>query len=309
MALRSMTACGRATLTNTLGRFIVELQSQNRKHFDLSIQLPPELQCYESEIRKWIYLVVSRGQLTLKLIAECEAAAPVSVKPNLPFVRQLKNAWDAIANELGLEMSGSAALEVLSKYEGILIYENKALDDPALRGILQNVVNMALDKLVGMKNMEGQVLYQDILMRLHLLEELIVKIVDLAPHAVERYKAKIKARLDEFIAEVSALHERNPSAADLIADRVDISREVGVFADRVDIAEEVARFNSHIEQFKSLLEGPDYDIGKTLDFIIQEMKREINTIGSKSNEKQIGHLVIEVKTELERIREQIQNVE
>ncbi|MBA2728635.1 MAG: YicC family protein [Parachlamydiaceae bacterium] len=309
MALRSMTACGRATLSNDVGRFTVDIQSLNRKHFDLSVQLPPELYCFESDVRKWIFSAVSRGQLTFRLAAEFGDSIPIAVKPNLPFVRQLKSAWEAISSELGLSKDIPLTLEVLSKYDGILLFENIASDDEALHNVLQNAVNMSLDKLVEMKIIEGQALNLDISKRLVKLEELLVKIVELAPHAVERYRIKIKSRLDELLNEFLNSKEGVLTDANTYADRIDIAREVGHFADRIDISEEVARFRSHLVQFVALLDGPEIDIGKTLEFIVQEMKREINTIGAKSLEKEIGQLVIEMKTEVERIREQIQNVE
>ncbi len=300
-----MTACGRATLATGVGRFTVELQSLNRKHFELTVQLPPELYGFESEIRKWIYSAVSRGQLTLRLTADFSESVPVTIKPNLAYIKQLKSAWDTISSELGLAKGSSLTLEILSKYDGVLIHENNATDDEYIHAALQNAVNMALDKLVGMKIVEGEALTKEISMRLIKLEELLGRIVVLAPNAAERYRIKTKSRLDELLVEFS----RENNLEVISSERIDLAREVGLFADRIDISEEVARFKSHLEQFNTLLDAPAFDIGKTLEFIIQELKREVNTLGAKSLEKEIGQLVIEMKTEIERVREQIQNVE
>lgn len=291
-----MTACGRATLSNTLGRFTVELQSLNRKYLDLSMQLPVELQGFEVEIKKWVSTALTRGQVALKLSASFEAGAPLSVKPNLPYVKKLVAAWDAIAHEINLTVDNALKMQILAKQEGVLLFENTALDDEAMRAALHNVVNMALEKLLRMKEAEGRALQEDISLRLVKLQKLIEIIAAKAPEAVDRYRVKLKGRIEELLTESSDNHER-------------ILREVSLYADRVDIAEEVARFRSHLDQFKGFLEGTTHDVGKTLDFIVQEMKREANTIGAKSLEIEIAQLVIEVKTEVERIREQIQNIE
>lgn len=296
MALRSMTAYGRATLTGALGRFIVELQSLNRKHLDLSTQLPSELLCFEGDIKKWISNAISRGQLSLKLTVAFEQTAPLHVRANLPLVKQLKAAWESIASECNIAIDDHQKLQILAGYDDVILYENVAHEDEALRTTLHNVVNMALEKLILMKVAEGAILSQDISKRLLKLESLLEQVNVRVPQSIERYREKLKGRLEELLSGTLDIDER-------------ILREVGMYADRIDITEEIVRFNSHLRQFATMLNGSPSDVGKTLDFLIQEMKREVNTIGSKSLEIEIAQLVIEMKTEIERIREQIQNIE
>lgn len=294
--LRSMTAYSRASLTTSLGHFTAEIQSVNRKHLEVNAFLPKELLRFDSEIKKMLNDQVSRGQINLKIFATFDQQAPVVVIPNLPLVRQMKAAWDQIAKELNLDAGRGFTLEMLADQEDVLLYEENLQDEELYRLAIKNVVELALKDLIEMKIREGVALQQDISLRLNNLRRCIGLIADKTPGATQKYRQKLIERLEELLSGCVENEER-------------ILREVAVFAEKIDISEELTRFQSHLDQINALLEGSASSVGKTLEFFLQELNREANTVGSKSSDVEISRLVIEIKSELEKIREQIQNVE
>jgi uncharacterized protein (TIGR00255 family) len=296
MTLRSMTAYGRALLSERGVRIVVELQSVNRKHLEFHVHLPTELFCFEIDVKKWLSNLTSRGQLNLRVEVLFENEAPIALRPNLTHAAQLKNAWEAIAKALEVSLDDSQKIQLISQSEGLISYENTAYENEELKELLKKAVLLAVEKLNEMKSAEGSLLQKDISGRLEKLEDWLGKIESIAPEAVKRHGIKLRERLVDLLKESPENDER-------------ILREVSVYAERIDVMEEIIRLKSHIQQFGIFLYGPATDIGKTLDFLVQEMKREVNTICSKSVELEIIQIGIEMKSELERIREQIQNVE
>ena len=294
--LKSMTAFGRACITVPIGRFTVEIQSVNRKHLEINTLLPKELVRFDSEIKQWISTQVFRGQIIVKVTVCFEKDSPTSVSPNLPLARQIKSAWNAIAEDLGLDPDKSFSLSLLSAESGVLLFDQDLKDEAVYRQGLKEGVEEALKYLVAMKLREGNTLKGDIAARLVRLEKSINLIAEKAPEAPKKYRQKLIERLEEVLKGCVENEDR-------------ILREVCVFAEKVDISEEITRFNSHLKQFESLLEGQFGGVGKTMEFLIQELNREANTIGSKSSDVEIVHQVVDIKAELERIREQIQNIE
>jgi uncharacterized protein (TIGR00255 family) len=291
-----MTAFGRASKATPLGRFTVEIQTVNRKHLEINCFLSKELSRFDIDVRKWIGNAISRGSVTFKLFATYEQKAPLVITPNLPLVRQLKTAWDKIAEELGLNKEKSFSLNLISKEQSLMTYEECLQDEEAYRQAIREVVEETLKELVQMKDREGKALQFDIVQRLGNLQKGIQQIEKRAPDAPTKYRQKLIERLEEILPGSVENEDR-------------ILREIAIYAERVDIAEEITRFQSHLTQFLDLLNSSTESVGKTLEFLVQELNREINTIGSKSADIEITRLVIEIKSELERIREQIQNVE
>lgn len=294
--LRSMTACGRATLAVPLGHFTVELYSVNRRHLEINNCFPQEFLCFDADLKRWIASAVSRGFVTAKLVAQFKKETPVTLRPNLALARQLKGAWEEIARELNLPLEKGFKLEMLSGVEQMILVEDNPdiLND--FRDILREVVHIALDQLVEMKEIEGMVLSQDILARLENIKVAVDEIALLALDAPKRYQDELKKRLEELLPGRIENEER-------------ILRELCIYAEKLDVSEELTRLKSHVDQFVNLVKAPNVSVGKTLEFLVQELNREINTIGSKASELKISQLVIVVKSELERIREQIQNIE
>lgn len=295
--LKSMTAYSRSILTHSFGRFNLEIQSINRKFLEINTLLPKALVRFDSEIKKQISEKIHRGQINVRLDVAFDQGAAIQVVPNLTLATQLKSAWDQIATHIGIA-NAEFPLSLLSQEKGILTLEEDIQDEEQIKKVLQNLIGEGIVQLLEMKNREGQALQADIVKRLDQLQQLIDAIERKAPDAIQKYKDKLFKKIQEVI-EKSSLMETDER----------LLKEICLFAEKVDIAEEITRFNSHLMQFRYVLDSNQQAVGKTLEFIVQELNREINTIGSKSADAAIAHYVIDAKTELERIREQIQNVE
>jgi uncharacterized protein (TIGR00255 family) len=294
--LKSMTAYGRGSKQASCGRFSVEIQSLNRKFLDIMLTLPKELSCFDVEVRKWVSAVVFRGQVTIKIFASFDSMSPLQVSPNIPLVRQIQAAAQKIAKELNFSASQPLSMELLLSQKDVLCYHEDLQSEELCRSALREAVNQALEQLMKMKTAEGEALQRDITGRILHAEDLVKAIAAKSENSTNRYRQKLQERLEELLPGAVENEER-------------ILREVCVYADKVDSAEEVTRFYSHCSQFHKLMTSKETAVGKTLEFILQELSREINTIGSKSSDVEVSSLVIQVKAELERIREQIQNIE
>lgn len=292
--LKSMTAYGRSSAASKVGRFTVEIQSVNRKHLEVNTFLPKELLRFDTDIKKWIAQEVFRGQVNVRVTAHFEGAGPLMVTPNLPLARQLKACWDAIAKDLQIETDFK--IELLRHQQDLFFYDDNLKDEEAYKEVLHDTLQVALKQLLEMKSREGSALHDDIAQRVVKLHHEIEAIALKAPEATKKYRQKLIERLEEVMGKNIEHEER-------------ILREVSIYAERVDIAEEITRFKSHLNQFDLLLKSDTESLGKTMEFVIQELNREINTISSKSSDLEVSQRVVEMKGELERIREQIQNVE
>lgn len=286
--LSSMTGFGRSLLDTSFGKLTVEIQSINRKYLEVFVSLPKEFSRFEHEVRKWVADAVSRGSVSVRI-----AFLPNSLENLLPdphLLKRLKKEWDKIGKTIGVDPT-TIDLPFIMQYlpaEGREEFSEKELVS------LRSCVEEALKELSQMKRVEGKMLAQDLAQRMKNLERSLEEIEKLSPDGVK----KMRHRLFEKIEEISKI---GPEVEERLL------REVALYADRVDIAEEITRFKSHATQFKTFLKGNVG--GRKMDFLIQEMGREVNTIGSKSMEAKIAHLVVEMKSELEKIREQVQNIE
>jgi uncharacterized protein (TIGR00255 family) len=294
--LKSMTAYGRASLNTDVGHFVLEIQSVNRKFLEINVLLPKELSRFDIDLKKWVAPFVSRGQVTIKISASFEGVddVPFSVKPNIALAKQMKKAWDDIADKLGVKESFN--LSLLADVEGILLIEENDAEDDRYRLSLKTVLDKAVKDYVEMKRQEGSLLQADIMSRLQKIYVWMEDIQTRTPFATKKYKEKLVARLEE-------LHPGHIENEDRIL------REIALFAEKIDITEEITRFFCHLTRTKEIIQSDQETIGKTLEFILQELGREINTIASKSSDLEIANNTINIKSELEKIREQIQNVE
>ncbi len=293
--LKSMTAYGRSSIKVDVGHIVVEIQSVNRKHLEISVLLPKELELFDSEIKKWVSAQVHRGNVSVKITASFESKVPFLVLPNLPLAKQIKLAWEAIAKHLQVNHD-EFDLSLLANVPDILILEENSEHEDLYRKYLKESVEAALKGFMHMKVQEGALLQADINNRLIKIHKTMQLIEERVPYASQKYRDKLLARLEEILPGHIENEER-------------ILREVAVFAEKIDITEEITRFFCHLTRFEELMLSEIQTIGKTLEFIMQELNREINTIGSKSLDLDISGYVIDIKSELERIREQIQNIE
>lgn len=295
--LKSMTAFGRASLSIPLGYFLVEIQSVNKKYLDINVSLPKELSQFEHEIKKWISTSVNRGLVSVKISARFEKSSPISVKPNTALATQIIDAWKELAEDLALHVNkGDIGIPLLSQYDDILTFNENLKDEDVYRKALHQVVMEALDQFSTMREVEGATLANDITSRFNMLKECISQIEKKSPDSTKKFKQKLTERLEEVLSGSIENEEK-------------ILREVVVYAEKVDITEELVRFRSHLQQAEKLMAGDGSGVGRTLDFLLQEFNRETNTIGSKSMDAEISHHVVKMKSELEKIREQIQNIE
>lgn len=295
--LRSMTGFGRATFLTERGKLVVEIQSLNRKFLDLSIFFPKEFSRFEVDIKKVISDQIFRGQVSVRMDIFPEEEQFFSFLPDISFLKSLKKGWEGIAKELNFDPK-----EIDLKF---LIEESKALSninvlkDDAIKkwkNILVNCIEKALDDLIKMKVQEGLNLKNDLDERILKIEKILAEIEKRAPELPKQYRVKLQKKIEELFAANADIEER-------------LVKEVAFFAERCDITEEIVRVKSHLLQFKKLLDSSEIEKGRRFDFLAQEMGREVNTIAAKSPDVAIGEGVIELKSELEKIKEQIQNIE
>lgn len=291
--LKSMTAYGRGEIQALEGHFVAEISSVNRKYLDLSLQLPKEFACFESEIRKWLGSQIFRGQVTLRVFFFSEGLSAIKVHPNIPLAKELKAAWDEIGEVLNSKKDFQ--LSLLKDQPDIFTFDYSLDNKEEILKLLKEAIDQALKGFSLMKEKEGSSLQKDILDKLKDLKSDIDTIAQLAPNAVNKYREKLEKRLTELSSGSSDLDIR-------------LMQEVAIFAEKLDTAEEITRFNSHLVQFQDTL-NLNESVGKNLDFLIQELFRETNTLMSKSSDLQIVKLGLKIKNTLEKIREQIQNIE
>lgn len=292
--LKSMTGFGRAVLESGGIQWNVEISSVNRKHLDINLTLPRHLGRFDPAVRKLVGEKVFRGHVILRVSASFIERAPLKVVPNLALAKQVYSGWQAIAQAVGI--SGPISLSLLEKESDLFIYEEDHAAMDACGTSLLEAVKLALKPFMEMKDLEGALLEKEISSRLKALAKVFEGIKDAAIGACKRYHDKLLEKMKLLLPEMDDEDGR-------------IVKELALFADRVDISEEIVRFQSHIEQFLSLLKSKEQAAGKKAEFLLQELSREINTIGSKAQDLEVSRKVIEIKAELEKIREQIQNVE
>ncbi len=292
--IRSMTGFGRGEESDGIRNFSVEVKTVNHRYNDVIIKMPKHLSYLEEKIKKYIKKFISRGRVEVYINLEYLDDTTIEVNVNIPLAMAYKRGMESILNEL--EIEDDVKLSHLLTLPEIVKTERKDMDEDVVWNCLSKALEIALENVVNMRKEEGIALKKDIEIQLSTLEVLIDEIENRAPLVVLEYKDKLKERVAKLLDEGSDLDEER------------INYEVVLFADKSDINEEIVRFKSHINQFLMSLEQTD-PVGRKLDFLIQEMNREINTIGSKANDLEIINNVVSIKSQLEKIREQVQNVE
>lgn len=288
-----MTGFGRAEhATDTLVARI-EVSSINRKQGEVLIQMPRAYSELDAQLRKYALTKISRGRLTVNITIEQASAEQHSVTLDTEKVIALKAEMARVSDLIHQPLNLTAS-DIL-RIPDIIISENQeATTEQALEAI-QPALEKAMDALVAMRASEGAHLREDTIERLTTLEKEAVAINRLSPVVLAKYKENLHRRLTESGLEIDLDDER-------------VLKEIGIFAERCDIAEEITRLHSHFLKFREYLDQ-DQPVGRSLDFLCQEINREFNTIGSKANDATMAQHVVNSKTELEKIREQIQNVE
>ncbi len=292
--IRSMTGYGKGESSNDEIRIKVELKSVNNRYLDISVKLPRYLLYLEESIKRAVKEKLNRGKVDVFINLEYENISSLEVKVDIPLAMNFKKALEDLKEQLHLE--DVIRLNNILSVSDIIKTEKTELDDNTLWTLLKEATDEAVSNIVLMREAEGNQLKEDMLDKVFRIEELVGIIAEKAPLVVEEYKKKLNEKI------VSLLD--NPA----IIDEDRLALEVAIFADKSSIDEEITRMKSHILQFKSIIEE-DGAVGRKLDFLIQEFNREVNTIGSKSSDAEIANHVVELKSEIEKIREQVQNIE
>jgi len=291
--MKSMTGfgCGEALNDDLIYR--VEVASVNRKQADIVVNLPRELSSLDSRIRKQVSEVVSRGRINVGISLKSVESKGGSLSINLPLAKEYTEAITKLEDHLGL--NGLVSRFDPGRAPGVIQLGETLPEPEDAWPFVEEALKESLSKLLEMRSTEGAHLKSDMESRLATLKGLLQQISEQAPSVVKRYRDNLMKRLDAAGIELNLDDER-------------LIKEIGLFADRCDISEEVTRLESHFAQCHKYFEN-DEAVGRPLDFLVQEMGREINTIGSKANDASIAQIIVESKTELEKIREQIQNIE
>ncbi|MBP1991442.1 YicC/YloC family endoribonuclease [Paenibacillus eucommiae] len=293
--LPSMTGFGQASRSFAGYKVFIDVKSVNHRYSEVSIRMPKEWACYEDSMKKTILQSVKRGRVDVFVTAEREAASHKAVSVDWTLVNAYMGASEQLRQRYGFTESLSLA-ELLRIPDLIQLKEERAEPDEQLKMELCGCLEEAVMALTSMRLREGAYLKQDIKER---LENLITFHAGLRKHAssvVKEFAGKLRQRIQELLQEQTPVDENRLAA------------EIAIFADRSNIDEELTRLHSHFEQFKLLIDCGE-PVGRKLDFLIQEMNREVNTIGSKANHSELSSRIIDMKAELEKMREQIQNIE
>jgi uncharacterized protein (TIGR00255 family) len=291
---RSMTAYGRAHAETDAGLFLIEIHSVNRRSLDINFNLPKELLMFDMALRQRLGKEVRRGYVSVRITRE-DIKSALPVMPNGEVLKELHTTWKKCASDLGYDPNEAIPFNFLLSY-ALSMMPSKDCFGEAFKKQLDKGFEKALDVFLEMKEKEGKALLEDIHPRLDSIEKKLEKIEGLIENAPKRYHDKLAKRL----AELKISHEDDE-------DR--LMRELVIFAEKVDVTEEITRLRSHVKQFREIISSDMRRVGKELDFLIQEMNREVNTIAAKSQELEITQNILSVKSEQEKIREQLQNIE
>lgn len=289
--IKSMTGYGRGKYENENREYTVEIKSVNNRYSDISIKLPRNISYLEEKIKKEISSKVSRGKIDVFITFYNNSTKGKNIKFNNELVKMYVNELKKLAVENNIK--DEIQITDISKFPDVLTIENTE-DEELIWNELQIPLKEALNNFIEMRTIEGQKIHDDLLIRINDIQEKVNTISQNSTRLIKDYIVKLENRIKELLNTENIDENR-------------LAMETVIYADKCSVEEEITRLNSHIFQFKNLIEGNV--VGKKIDFLIQEMNRETNTIGSKSSSTDITNMVIEMKTQIEDIREQIQNIE
>ena len=291
--LLSMTGYGSAKGSVEGQEITVELKSVNNRYLDCSVRLPRNFLFAEDTVKQAVSAGVSRGKVDVFVSAQASQDSGTVVSVNEELVRGYRDAVARIAETLGLE-SGLNAFS-LARFPDVLTVERRELDKDKAVAALSEITAKAVEEFNAMREREGERLRRDMLGKLETIEGLVSIVEERSPQTVKEYRERLEARLRDILADRSLDEQR-------------VITEAAIFADRTAVDEETVRLRSHIAQFRTMLEEGS-PIGRKMDFLVQEFNRESNTIGSKCSDASLAKVVVDLKSEIEKIREQLQNVE
>lgn len=294
--IKSMTGFGREHITNEKREIIVEIRSVNHRYYEFTAKTPRAYGYLDEKLKAFLKSGISRGKVEVSVLIYNLEGTDAEIELNLPVAKGYVNALRGAADELSL--TDDLSLSAISRMSDIFTVVKKTEDEEVIWNEVKEAAQTALDRFVEMRITEGQKMYEDISSRLDTIEQAVTFIETKAPDSAKAYYDRLYNKIKESL---EALGQTE-------VDERRIVTEVAIFSDKVAVDEETVRLRSHIAQFRELIQSGE-PVGRKLDFLVQEMNREINTTGSKCNDIEITRTVVDVKAEIEKIREQIQNIE
>lgn len=292
--LKSMTGFGRHELVSSQFKIIVEMKSVNHRYLDINMKMPKKFNCFESDIRNLIKGKIQRGKVDFFLSYETEKDTNIALHYNATVAESYMKCFQSMKEQFPL--IDDISVSMLANFPEVLTMERVEESVEELWDNIQTVIETAMDKLIQARIIEGEHLKQDLLGKLERMLELVQLIEERSPEVLTEYRTRLEEKVKELLEDSNIVEDSR------------ILTEVTIFADKICVDEEVVRLKSHIVHMRDALKQQE-SIGRKMDFLAQEMNREANTILSKSNDMQISDVAIELKTEIEKVREQIQNIE
>ena len=294
--IRSMTGFGRGEYQDEVKTITVEIKAVNHRYCDIYVKMPRRYSFAEEKLKALIKSKLYRGKIEVSVSVDNFGQSDADIRLDKDLAKKYYAALQELNETCELGES-QISLSLLAKMPDVIKGVAAEEDEEEILNCLTDATEKAITAITEMRETEGQKLIEDISMRADIIADIRSRIEKRAPELEKEYYAKFKARIEELLDGVAEVPE----------DR--IALEAAVFADKANITEELVRLDSHIHQLKDFLKGGDESVGKKIDFLIQEMNREANTIGSKSNDKEITAMMLSLKAEIEKIREQVQNIE
>jgi uncharacterized protein (TIGR00255 family) len=292
--IKSMTAFGRAENTAADRAFTVEIRCLNRRYCEISVRVPQKLLPLEDRVKKLVKKRIARGRVDVTVKVKSGTEPVPDINLNIPLAKAHYGALRQLGDELA--MKDTVNLETLLGIEGIVVISEPEVDLEKTWEVLADCVNEALDNVETMRIAEGRAIFEDFQARLQKVEEGVSALKALAPLVLSQYQDRLMERI-RVLTEGKV--EIDPNR---------LAQEAAFLGDKSDVTEEIVRAESHLNQFRAMINSHE-PAGRTLDFLMQELNREVNTIGSKAGDAELSHMVVALKSELEKIREQVQNVE
>lgn len=293
--IKSMTGFGRGEFSDGKRNVTVEIRTVNHRYCDIAVRMPRRYSFAEDKVRKTIRGKISRGKADVSILVENITESDVTIRLNEPVADQYIENLNRLKNEFRLD--GEISLSLIAQMPEVLKQIPDVEDEDEMTRCILTPVMQAVENLEEMRAAEGRKLAQDLLMRADIIRELVSRIEVKADDVPREYAKRLRDRIGELLE----------GSVEIPEDRIMV--EAAIFADKCNITEELTRLKSHMDQMKTIITESSGADGKKLDFLVQEMNREANTIGSKANNLEITSLMLQIKAEIEKIREQVQNIE
>ncbi|MCG7312139.1 YicC family protein [Priestia flexa] len=290
--IRSMTGFGRGRADNEVQAVTVEMKSVNHRFCEITVRMPRQLMEIEDKIKKIIQTYIKRGRVEVFVTISGEGLAKKTLQTDWELLGEYMKAFQEISERH--QLSKSVEIQDILHMPDVMTTSEEEVDQTSIHQLVFTAVEQAVGQLLTMREKEGQELYQDLVQHLTNIQQLRDEVESLAPTVSEQYEDRLRKRLTDYLE--GAIDEQRVLA------------EVAIFAEKADVNEELTRIHSHLTQFFQTIDTTDV-IGRKLDFLVQELNREMNTIGAKANNGKIAQCVIDMKTQLERLKEQVQNIE